>query len=213
MPEELLADYFLNTLFPYYTTRFMGVDPHLDYSQDPAMGQFSENWSRWLERFCAPGGKRMLAPPTPKGDFKPFLAYKEAVETAIRSFQGNPRLITLGIAYMRQKVMTEKIQEAMKELSGDPAEAAQKQLLATDRLTQDLQSMIFAWMKDGYLEFLARYRAASQEQKALAGASLADYAPAFLSEPYDAAIMADLPEYTRPASKVNGLTLPVYKVK
>jgi hypothetical protein len=131
------------------------------------------------------------------------------VETAIRSLQGNPRLVALGIAYERQKIVTEKIQDAMKGLSGAPAEAAQNRLLATDRLTQVLQTMIFEWMKGSYREFLAKYQAAPEGQKAMAGASLADDSPKFVTETYYAAIMANLEAYLKPASKVDDLDLKV----
>ena len=206
--EQVLAELFFNTVFQYNTRRFLGYDPFLNYGQYPALEKYDANYRNWLEAFCKPSGIQVLEPPPEGGDFKPFLAYKAAAERAIESFKGNRTLIQLGIAYLRQKVVVEKLHDALKGQSGDAAAKIQKVLLARDRLATDLQTMAFELMKAGYKEFLTQYLAAPAETRTAAGDLLLDYRPAFASEPYYSAILGHILDFTRPTNEVDGIKLP-----
>lgn len=207
MPPELLADYFFNTLFQYYVRRFMGYDPNLNYDQYPTLKPryFDELYRAWLDRFCAPRGVRAMPTPDPGGDFRAFVAYRRAFETSVASLQRNRAFVSLGIAYMRQKILVEKLQGA---LQGHPAAATQKLLLERDRLAEDLQTMIFHWMDEAFTGFVGRFKAAPAEAKEEAGALLETFRPAFLARPRYAAILAGTRDSLAPVAQVDGVELP-----
>jgi len=211
MPTELLADYFFNTIFQYYVRQFMGYDPNLNYDQYPTLAwpHFDQLYTSWLDRFCAPRGQRILPTPAPGGDFREFINYKTAFENALAAWKRNPGLLVLGAAYMRQKIVTEKLQAALLLPDGEPDKArVQKVLLERDRLTGEYQTMIFHWMEQGFTEFLARYKAAAPGRQAEAGDFLERFQPRFLADPQYAKTLAGAMDAAQPADSVEGIALP-----
>lgn len=210
MPPELLADYFFNTLFQYNIRKFMNYDPNLNYDQYPTLQlpYFSSLYTTWLDRFCTPRGVRILATPAPGGDFSEFNTWKASFEKAMVAFQRNPAFVSLGTAYMRQKIVTEKLHAVLLKSGKGAKEDAFRILMAHDRLVTDYQAMIYHWMDRSLAEYLRRYQRATPEGKLEAGAFLEAYHPDFLAIPRYRDLLEAAPKHMEPASRVEGLDLP-----
>lgn len=206
MPNELLAEFFFNTVFQYYVRRCTGLDPNYNYRQLPGLMASLTLFDRnLLLDLCGPLD---LAVPETSQDLAPLLACIEALNQANRSWRDNALLKELGIAFMRQKIVVEKLAQAVGKGSTPEQREARHQLtLVRDRLVQDLQTMIFHLMKEGFAAFTVRLKAEGEDRKASRGLCTAEFVPAFLQEPYYKNLTEYLPEYGQATVLVNGVPL------
>jgi|GEM_PF-1568226 hypothetical protein len=211
LPEQVLADIFCNTVFQYNTAKIMGVLPRVNYGQYPTMERYDKNYRKWLEDYCRPCGIQVLAPPHEGGDFTAFRAYKEAVETAIDALRANKTLLLLGIAYQRQKIVSEKLGWAWKAALAKNDLAGKKRVQeiqsAQSKFTNQLQTMAFELMRAGYTEFVHQYLATPPAHRRDVGNLLVNYLPPFANTPYYKQILDHILDYTRPTDRVDGFSL------
>lgn len=133
------------------------------------------------------------------GVFSPYTGLKNERTLAIgegvmKIFQQNPHLIKLGIAFERKKIILEKMQELLRKLmlsDSEKAEILLKNLYAQEGLLEDIQTMLYNFMKSGYEEFITKIKdvdikgLSAQKQmdaRIAAGNFLADYIPDFIQE-------------------------------
>lgn len=211
MPTELLADYFFNTLFAYNLRVFTGYDPGVNYDQIPTLAApyFDKIVEGWLTSFCTPGGVKVVTPPGPGGDFREFIAWKDAFEGAQVALMRNRAFVFLGAAYMRQKIVTEKLATACLRQEKGHKDAAHAAALKRDRLTGEIQLVIYHWMQQAMREFVTRYQAASAADKPQVPAFLETWRPGFLASPRYAATLAAAHAHAEPEKEAEGIALPV----
>ena len=206
MPGELLAECFFNSVFQYNVRHLTGLHAGYNYSQLPGLMPGLNRFERNLVLDLC-GFLDLLNPETAE-ELAPLLAGVEALERANRSWRRNALLQRLGIAFMRQKIVVEKLAKAVARGSSPEQREARHQItLARDRLVQDLQTMIFHLMQEGFAAFAVRVKAADPARKAGAGAFLAEFRPAFMAQPYYEKIDSYLEEYGLATVLVHGIPL------
>ena len=136
----LLLRIFFGSMFQYYTHEFLGIDMTYNYQRlkdltYPLLQYEKEN----LTGIASKIGLLFT-----QNDLKHLLAIVDTFFKAIDRFKQNELLQKLVIAYMRQKIVTEKLQTAVKKGKADMMAL----LLEHDRYAIDLQTMIFHFMKE-----------------------------------------------------------------
>ncbi|WP_306600280.1 hypothetical protein [Geothrix sp. 21YS21S-2] len=210
MPTEMLADYFFNTLFVYNLRAFTGYDPGVNYDQCPALARpyFDKVVEGWVASLCTPGGVKVVTPPKPGGDFREFIAWKDAVESAQVALMRNRAFVFLGTAYLRQKIVTEKLATAMVRMDKGRKDEALAAAMKRDKLTGEFQLLIYHWMHQALGEFVVRYLAAPATGRAEVPAFLETWRPGFLASPRYAAILAAAYPNSDPEDVAEGIALP-----
>jgi len=133
--SEILADYFFNTVFQYNSWVLMNYKPRVNYDKFPIPGGHPPDpaYARELFTLAMYGGPTVIKAIRKGESPLAFLVYKNSIEKFLDSYCRNPPFILLGAAYMRQKIIIEKIQHALNRLSGEELDAAQKSLYQHDR--------------------------------------------------------------------------------
>lgn len=146
-----------------------------------------------------------LGPLSPYVTFgKAYEKNKLAVDSAMKSFQENNYLIKLAIAYQRRKIFVEKLGLLLVkgELSEQAAQKLQQIYLNEDQLVENIQTLIFNWIKQGYDFVKAKLRGASYHQSEEIGKFLKDFVPYFINSddphPLYKKIIDNLDSYTKP---------------
>jgi len=206
LPPEVLADIFMNTVFQFDVLECTGYSPHLDYERIWSMKFSSRDYYlkvglNKLSRNIGPQFDKIKRHSDEATHLNEFIA---ATEKALRALQQDRDFRALGVAYMRQKIVVEKLAQLAESLG----EVAQKAMYERDRLTTDLQTMIYYWIDQAFVEFVHQYRAASPEAREAVELSMASFRPAFLAEPYYDKIIKDLRHYTDQTRSVEGMALP-----
>jgi hypothetical protein len=122
----------------------------------------------------------------------------------------NPRFCALATAYMRQKVVCEKlVAVAQGKISrGESPKTVNALSASRSVLTNDIQVMIYNWMDQAYGVFVHAYSTAAEAGKPDAGTALLAFQPDFLRDPFYADIMNHLGEYQAPVTALEGVSLP-----
>ncbi|MDR3646045.1 MAG: hypothetical protein P4L22_00715, partial [Candidatus Babeliales bacterium] len=119
----------------------------------------------------------------------------------LKAFKENELLKKLAIAYMRQKIVIEKLQNLLPNIDA-------KIIYKYDRFVTDLQIMIFYWIKEGYEEFAKRFKLANtQEEKLKSPEFLAHFVPEFTNTPYYNYLLTNFDEFKKPRTIVEGMKL------
>ena len=212
LSQASLLDMFFNTMFQYYTFKLVNYDATLNYDQYLTMapGAYDDNYRTWLTRFCEPRGVSLVPVPAPGGDFTAFQNYRTALATARAALMANENFCRLATAYMRQKIVCEKLVTVAKEQIGRGESPKAVNALSSRHsvLTSDIQVMIYNWMDHAYGLFVNRYLTAPEAGKLDAGTPLATFTPDFLGEPYYEHIMNHLDEHLAPVTTLEGVHLP-----
>lgn len=209
LPPKQLGSLFLGTVFRFYVRQFLGYDFSYNYDgllQEKKQGlKLLSYQKRKIRESCVFMGMDSLEENLPE-----FLKLINTIQKGFEAFQKNQELVDLGIAYMRQKVVVEKLHTVLEKLGkSDPAqsEKVQKLMYKHDRYAIDLQTMIFHWMKDGFAEFAKHNKKPPLGEHGVQGAFLERYQPEFLDAPYYHGIMEHLKEWMAPIPKVDGIDL------
>ena len=118
--------------------------------------------------------------------------------------KSNETLCELGTAYQRNKIVVEKIRN---KLESSPQ--VEKELYIYDRITTDLQTMIFNFMKEATSEFLSNYPAAEREDTY---EFLETLRPSWGEKPYYITLLENIVLLMRPREVPDSLTLdPIIK--
>ncbi|MDR3670044.1 MAG: hypothetical protein P4L36_04330 [Holophaga sp.] len=210
MSSASLYEIFVNTIFQYYTRKLVGYDANLNYDQYPTLPRenYDGNYTKWLGLFCHPRGVNLFPIPAPGSDFSQFKKYQAALEMARRSLENNSSFRRLAVAYMREKIICEKLIEAGSIQRNKTGSSKEINRLSSNSslLCNTLQIMLYNWMDQAYAQFVNKYQHTSDPES---GAPLYVFYPAFLSEPFYSKIMERMPVYERPVTEVEGIPLPL----
>ena len=189
-PAFLLRIFF-GSMFQYYTHEFLGIDMTYNYQQlidltYPLLQYEKEN----LTGIASKIGLLFT-----QNDLKQMLCIIDTFFKAIDRFKQNELLQKLAAAYMRQKIVTEKLQMAVEKGKADLVSF----LLKHDRYAIDLQTMIFHFMKEAYGQYTARATEAIKHNREIQPADfLTTFIPSFVHDPYYARIFEELENLSRP---------------
>jgi len=122
--------------------------------------------------------------------------------------KSNETLCELGTAYQRNKIVVEKIRN---KLESSPQ--VEKELYIYDRITTDLQTMIFNFMKEATSEFLSNYQAArTTAEREGTYEFLETLRPSWGEKPYYITLLENIKLLMRPREVPDSLTLdPIIK--
>jgi len=198
--EELQQIFFLG-MFQFYTNECSNFNMNINYLQiiTDLQNKKTQSFERekpnlWglLIRFgiSAKGADAWWGSPKAK----PFIA---TLQKATASFKKNISLAILGGAFQQWKVVVEKIKKPL--ITTD----RYSDLLKIDRITTDLQIMIYHWMKQGYEKFAHDYKKNQTET----GEFLVTFEPDFLNHPYYKEIMSKLNTLTKPVTAIADITI------
>lgn len=122
--------------------------------------------------------------------------YKPALKSAIEKFKQNKLLISLGAVLMRQKVIIELLSD-LTEKTGD--NKVQQLLINHNSYADDIQTMIYYFMKEAYEQLRAKIKASRSEQERMqSGEFLETIEPNFIKHPYYKEIVQKLEEFGNP---------------
>ncbi|MDR3672546.1 MAG: hypothetical protein P4L36_16995 [Holophaga sp.] len=215
LPADALADIFLNTVFQFNVYNCAGYSPLLDYDRiwTTKFGRDNYHLKVGLMKFSSHVGLRFEQIKHGTPESRSFENYRVSFEDALHELRANQDFLNLGIAYMRQKIVVEKLSHDLAYGSAHRSESEledlQKIVLERDRLAIDLQAMIYYWMDQAFVEFASQYRVASAHGTERVGMSMGLFQPGFLKEPYYAEIIKNIRNYTLPTESVKGIKLHV----
>lgn len=202
--RQFLADVFFKTIFQYYTKDYLynrGFDLEYNYLmfKDPNLKVRKYD----LSKFKSLAKLFNMSIPQTREDINE-LVQTSLLEQLIMSFpqavdmlKQNKLLQQLGIAYMRQKIVTEKLQTLVRTVG----EQILPLLLKHDRFAIDLQTMIYHFMKEAYEKYIDNLKAAQTDpQRKAAQEFLATFVPSFTQYPYYNEILPRLGELSQPMS-------------
>lgn len=224
--QGFLLDTFFKSLFQYYTHEFLGFDMTYDYFDRPLateqQAKFLEltqpEYERFRCKFSHPGiyGFQTMAEREERKAIESrecMLPNIKSIQYAINKLKENRLLQELGIAYMRQKVVVEKIWVPFE--SGD--EKMGPLLYMHDKYANDIQIMIFHLMSQAYLQYLrlANMVLFVQGVKIIPpeiGDFLATFKPDFIDNLYYQSVLAKLPELSlpKPTGEILGEALELW---
>lgn len=186
---RFLANIFFKSIFQYYTDELLGFDMTYNYAQFADTTLKLTIVDRLKFKFLGVMGLEFHTK-DPASRFKCF-AQVEMVRRAIELLMHNLLLNNLAIAYMRQKIVTEKLLCLVEKGSAQ----LQPLLLMHDRYAIDLQTMIYYFMKEAYERYINEVRYAHQQQEKIPdGRFLENFLPVFKKEHYYDRILAKLDE-------------------
>ena len=190
---NFLENIFFNTIFQYYTREFLNFDIKYDYLQNSSKSSLTfEDRMNFGQLSRTIGLSQMPI----RQIIKTVVPQIKFLQEAIDIFKQNKLLKNLGAAYMRQKIVVEKIQDYTKAKGN---EALMPLLLEHDRIATDLQTMIFHFMEQGYGQFIENFKAAQNDQQKIdAGKFLATFEPSFINQPYYKNIQSKLASFCQP---------------
>jgi len=198
--EELQQIFFLG-VFQYYTNEFLQFNMNLKHLQIITSLRHGDTQSFQSARAHLFGLLIYFGLPTKNmsdwwttHNARQFIT---TVQESIASFKKNVSLAMLGEAFQRWKIVIEKVEEPL--ISADRL----SDLLKIDRISTDLQIMIYHWMQEGYEKFRNEYK----QNHAATGEFLAEFKPSFLSHPYYAKIISQLTMLTQPVTEIAGINI------
>jgi len=197
--SHMLQDLFFKTMFQYYTYEALGFDMSYHYAMVWQDGP-GFRLSRYdLQKFSALAERFGLPAPTTVADIERYLSEPiQVTSNAIDALKQNRLLQAIAAAYMRQKVVTEKLAD-LTEATG--RQDLQGILLEHDRYAIHLQTMIYHFMQEAYGQYKGRIRVAgTHEEKIHVGRLLATGIPHFVDFPYYARLMAELERLAQPVN-------------
>lgn len=207
--EDFLAQYFINTLFQYYTTQITGYNPNWAnfYHKNPEDLSYFDKLVNNLESgklshlikyltriedfdFNNPRHMRKL-------DFYLSWQLEELLLNAFEKFKQNKLLRALGIAYQRQKIVLEKLQQ----LASGMDDKFQQLLYKYDLFTNDLQTIIYYFIEEAYYQLRKRLedKLKTEEELSDVGNFLSNLQPQFIKRyPYYQTIIMNLEKFQQP---------------
>lgn len=184
-----LQHIFFGSIFQYYTYDLLGFNMAQNYKNVGPQKLYSDMIQKYLTLitgFTTYTSYRAQD----RGIMTPPLWH---IEKAIDALKKNKLLQELGIAYMRQKIVTEKL-----TLNAEVHKDMQK-ILQHDRYAIDLQTMIYHMMKEAYATYAKTVRSAERQRKSIPDVEfLATFKPHFIQEPYYERIVSKLKELSAP---------------
>ena len=192
--QEFLMDIFLHSIFQYYTNEFLGFDMTFNYLmfQDLELKFSVADKLKFYSLAQKMDWPMHTSSQTIRQNILPQVG---VIAKAIEIFKQNKLLQSLGIAYMRQKIVTEKLY--IRVSAGD--EKMLSDLLKHDRYAIDLQTMIYYFMQEAYGQFITHENNAQNIQQKMKYAELmANFIPSFTKEPYYMNILTKLEELSNP---------------
>ena len=171
-------------MFQYYTNEFIGDELGYDviYNYEMSQGFRDFRFSPYdLKKFNALAKKFNLPPFEAGQSIEALLPYTRMIKAAIDNLKQNNLLNDLAAAYMRQKIVTEKLH---KKVAATGAAIIMPQLLRHDKYAEDLQTMIYHFLKEAYGKFIVEIKAAPQDKKLQSGNFLSTFVPSFFEYPY-----------------------------
>ena len=200
--EQFLLDGFQKTLFQYYTFLILGFDLTQNYKNIKYLQQDAVLFKDFANPFNPAPFRVKYTSQTVEGKSQDIMyllkPYIPSIFEAIDKLKQNILLKDLGIAYMRQKIVVEKIYTCIE--AGNSS--LQPLLIKQDRYAEDLQTMIYHFMREAYASYTSKFGTLPSKTKAPApdNAFLITYVPTFTQEPYYAAIISKLKELGAPKS-------------
>jgi len=199
--QELQQVFFLS-MFQYYTNDFLRFNMTYDYLQARTQYKniiFKDIPTNDRLNFGFLRSRFNIQEP-PKTWFYSYEAQDliTTIQSAITKFKENKLFAKLAGAYQRWKVVVEKVENPLADAN------RMQDLLKIDRITTDLQIMIFHWMREGYEKFVNDYKSTKSGQ---AGDFLAEFKPSFLEHPYYKTIMSQLDILTQPVTLIEGINI------
>jgi hypothetical protein len=207
--QDFLTDFFFKSLFQNYIERFLGYDLSYNYAmitnpENKTIRPYDIRKFNRLYTFIDP--RISITLERPENALKEVKANETqltTVQKAIDMLKHNDILRELGTAYQRNKIVVEKIQDSVRS---NPQ--LQKELYIYDRITTDLQTMIFNFMKEATSEFLSNYRAAATPaQRENACDFLETFRPSWLEKPYYKTLLKNIQLLMFPREVPGSLTL------
>ncbi len=191
---RFLTNIFFKSIFQYYTDDLLGFDMTYNYAQFADTTLKLAGVDRFKFKFLGVMGLEFhIKDPALRSK---CFAQVEMVRRAIESLMHNPLLNKLAVAYMRQKIVTEKLLCLVEKESAELLPL----LLMHDRYAIDLQTMIYYFMKEAYERYINDVRHAHQQQEKIPdGRFLENFLPAFKEKPYYDRILAKLDELIQPS--------------
>ena len=192
--EDFLKRIFLGTVFQFYTYILIGYDMNYNYTQFKDYSLKPKSYD--LRKFGVLA-KDLLSKPLK--DIKEIAENDKlwaGIQTAIDNLKQNQLLLDLGIAFERQKIVVEKLEQLLRK---NPSEEIQRNLLEIDRIDIDILNMIYYFMKESYEEFKSKLaKTATVDEAIRATDFLATFKPEFINWPYYYDIITQLNRLKQP---------------
>lgn len=192
---KFLESIFMRSIFQYNIAEITGFDIMQNYAQ---YEQSTLRFGRYEHQIFEPLAKILgYTVPFSMHDIQPAMFKDiELLKNAFEMFKQNKLLQQLGAAYMRQKIVVEKIQQEMDHLDATAKERVQPILLKHDRFAIDLQTMIYAFMKEACMAYIDQLKTRAPYP----GDYLITYVPSFVHYPYYANIIDQLGKLMAPTT-------------
>lgn len=221
MDKGELASFFLRSIFRFYTHELLNFDMTADYdfsdgslsvTDNPAQvvagksypsyknsnTTFKKMISELSDRFSLhiDLGKAQTLDDLGKESIEKLSNTVTAIQNAIEQFRKNQLLLQLGVVYQRHKIVVEKINAELEEKMAqeEDVSAVYDRLVQEDRVTTDLQAMIFYMMKEAYEKFMQNYGKKVKKPADF----LQRFEPSFVQVPYYKMIIKNLDELQKP---------------